>query len=261
MSFSGEKPSQAAAEASLLSAQEALQQAREAVEVANAEHAAFFKVALEGGALNDDQKTLLRELMQDIGLERLDMVVYTDPATGKGHLFREYFTEELLQGAEQVIRGAMKAHREYAEAQKRVEAEQQETKRAQEKVQIEAGHVMSFPGGWRQIQDEANRYQAEADAHVAALRERMDRPIPTLADLLKASPTGQQEGALPGSGQEVGMWDKKDLPPFQGGAPEQRVDDPAAVVGPEVQTMIMPEEQKPPSLGDRFKGLAKKLFG
>jgi hypothetical protein len=261
MSFSGEKPSQGAVEAPPLSAQEALRQAREAVEVANAEHAAFFKAALEGGALNDDQKTLLRELMQDIGVERLDMVVYTDPATGKGHLFREYFTEELLQGAEQVIRGAMKAHREYAEAQKRVEAEQQEAKRAQEKVQIEVGHVMSFPGGWRQIQDEANRYQAEADAHVTALRERMDRPMPTLADLLKASPKEQQEGPLPGSGQDVGRWDKKDLPPFQGGVQERRVDDPAAVVGPEVQTMIMPEPPRPPSLGDRFKSLAKKLFG
>lgn len=258
MSFSGEKPSQGAVEAPPLSAQEALQQAREAVEVANAEHAAFFKAALEGGVLNDDQKTLLRELMQDIGVDRLDMVVYTDPATGKGHLFREYFTEELLQGAEQVIRGAMKAHREYAEAQKRVEAERQEAKRAQEKAKIEARHVMSFPGGWPQIQAEANRYQGEAKAHFAALRERMDRPIPTPANLFKA-PLAQEP--LPGSGQEVGMWNKNNLPLFQGGAPEQRVDDPAAVVGPEVQTMIMPEQPKPPSLGDRFKSLAKKLFG
>lgn len=272
MSFPGEKePHGGAAERQSLSAEESLAKAKQAVEEANAAHLAFFQRVLGGDELSDDQKTLFEQLKQDISIDRFDAVVYQDPVTGKGHTFREYFVireergekvyEPAFNEAIEVIEKRMAAETQLVEAQKQVEAEQQEAKRAQEKVQIEAGHVMSFPGGWRQIQDEANRYQAEADAHVTALRERMDRPMPTLADLLKASPKEQQEGPLPGSGQEVGRWDKKDLPPFQGGVQEWRVDDPAAVVGPEVQTMIMPEPPRPPSLGDRFKSLAKKLFG
>ncbi len=262
MSFSGEKaPLYGTAEQVSSPAQEALVKAKQAVDDANAAHLAFFQKTLQGGGLNEDQKMLLEQLKQDVSVDRFDAVVYPDPVTGKNHTFREYFSEEVLTGAQRVIEAAMAAHRQYAEAQKHVEAEQQEARRAQEKAQIEAGHVMSFPGGWRQIQDEANRYQAEADAHVTALRERMDRPMPTLADLLQTSSVEQHKKPLSGSGQEVGMWDKKDLPMFQSGASERKVDDPAAVVGPEVQTMIMPEKQKPPSLGDRFKGLAKKLFG
>ncbi len=264
MLFPGEKepPRSGTAEQLPSPAQEALAKAKQAVDDADTAQLAFFQQVLEGDRLNDDQKTLFRQLQQDASVDRFDAVVYPDPVTGKDHTFREYFIigeergekvyEPAFNEAIKVIEKRMVANAQLVEAQKRVENERQQ----KEAERSTKHYVVDLPGGWRAVQAAIDANQAAAAGHLENVQTMLARPIPTPEGLRpRAMTQNQPDAPLPGSGQEVGMWDKKDLPAFGEAQPQAPL--PVDTATPEVQAMVMPEASaaKKPSIGQRFRKL------
>lgn len=198
--------------------------------------------------LSGDQKNLLEQLRTDPRIEKLDEVVYTDPSTGVGHRFRDYFQGD--QVSEQVLKETTTVLQKYQEAfanENRLHSGDWYKPQSPEyfRAQLEERNNprdAKIREGWEE-------HNKKFQLHMDRIREQLNTPLEKLPSLEELKAKRELPLRTPESAEEAKPLMQESLgklPSVEELQARQRENAAAAQSFREAQTVVMPQQAQAP---------------